>query len=144
MRNYATDNDVIKDLFLKLIEGGMGNLITGDVYLKTKPFNSSYEDCVISFLSGRDGQIQTGIVSCNIFVPNIYIADNGGYGYENVDRTELITDKLNEIIHNPIIMYKGKYLWKPNTMVSTFKEEKADYHAHFVHVELQFSNNTCN
>lgn len=143
MRNYATDNDVIQDLYLKLVEGGIGNLITGNFYLKFKPFNSKLEDCVVSFISGRDGQIQTGIVTVNIFVPNVTAYDQGGFGVENYERTEAITKLLNDIVHNDEIMSKGHFYWEPNTMVSTFKEEKADYHAHFVNVQLLFQNSTC-
>lgn len=143
MAKYITDIDVIKDLFLKLVQGGLKDTITGDIYLKKRPRNSSFEDCVISFLSGRDGQTQTGIVICNIFVPNIIVTGTEGYEVENHERIEAITTKLNQIIHNLSIMGIGRYLWKPNTIVSTFEHEKADEHSHFVHVELQVSNNTC-
>lgn len=144
MRNYVTDIDVLQDLYLKLVQGGIGNVITGDMYLKKRPFNSETEDCVVSFLSGRDGQTQTGIVTVNIFVPNVAVSDNGGYQAEDFVRTELITRLLNQVIHDPTIMAKGRYLWKPNTIVSVFELEQADEHAHFVHVEIQFTNNTCN
>lgn len=148
MAKHATDIDVIKDLYLKLVEGGLDDVITGRLYLKKRPpappnCCHDKEDCVVSFLSGRDGQMQTGVVTCNIFVPNAIVSGTKGYKMENVERIEIITDALNSIIHDGRIMQKGRYLWKPNTMVSTFELEQADEHSHFVHVELQFTNNTC-
>ena len=51
------------------------NIIGGDVYLEgTRPNDSKSEDIVISFLTGRDGDIQTGIVVVNAYIPDI---DNG-------------------------------------------------------------------
>lgn len=143
MAKFVTDIEIIEDLFDKLIAGGLGDTITGDIYLKKRPYGSILEDCVVSFLAGTDGQKQVGLVTCNIFVPNIIVSNNNGYEYEDTKRTKAISLKLNDIIHNGLVMQRGRYFWRPNTMVSVFEHEKADEHSHFVHVELAFQNNTC-
>lgn len=143
MGKYVTDIEVIEDLHGKLVAGGLDTTITGSIYLKKRPVKSFLEDCVISFTAGVDGQTQTGMCTCNIFVPNIIIDNTNGYLGENRKRIKVISTKLNQIIHDSSIMQKGRYLWQPNTIVSTFELEQADEHAHFVNVEIQFSNNTC-
>lgn len=50
----------------------LGKMLKGEVYRHgNRPTDATTEDAVVSFLSGLDTQLQTGIVVMNVYVPNI-------------------------------------------------------------------------
>lgn len=94
--------------------------VKGNVYRKgTRPTNrTDKEDVVVSFLSGRDGQIQDGVVVVNCYVPHLNHGDV--YTTKNARRTEEVARMLLNIITPPV---QGNYLLKSDRTVETVEEE---------------------
>ena len=72
--------------------------VSGFVYRKgTRPTGrGAYEDAVVSFLSGLDAQVQTGVVVLNVYVPFIITGDN--YRVKDVRRCTEVTRMLLDIV----------------------------------------------
>lgn len=67
-----TEAEIERDVFRIIKSSGIADEISGTVYRGgMRPMNSQAEDAVVTFLSGEDGQEQTGVVVVNIFVPKI-------------------------------------------------------------------------
>jgi hypothetical protein len=129
---------ILEDFYRKLVKGGLAEIISGRIYLKKRPANSMLEDCVVSLLSGIDGQFQRGAITCNVYVQNIAYPDNAGFLGEDYIRTQAISDKLAEILYNYSLMDDGEYKFRLNNIISTYELEAANAHQHFVHAEINF------
>ena len=71
-----TASQIETDIY-KYFKDKITPLINGQTYRSgVRPLNSQKEDCVISFLTGLDGQYQTGVININIFVPTVKNNDN--------------------------------------------------------------------
>lgn len=95
--------------------------VDGYVYRKgTRPTDrGAFEDTVVAFLSGRDGQIQTGVVVVNVYIPFVLRGDR--YKVKNVPRcTEVTRILLNMVKDNKAP--DGYYLETDRT-VETAEEE---------------------
>ena len=63
-----TASQIEADIY-KYFKDKINTLINGQTYRNgVRPLNSQKEDCVISFLTGLDGQYQTGVININIFI----------------------------------------------------------------------------
>lgn len=71
--SYAlTESQIEKDFYRIIKSSAINSLINGTLYRKgMRPANAKTEDAVVAFLTGLDGQIQTGVVLLNIYVPKI-------------------------------------------------------------------------
>ena len=67
-----TEGQIENDFRNMLCDSKLSKAITGDIYFETmRPRDSKLEDIVIIFTEGDAGEIQTGKVTLNIFVPDI-------------------------------------------------------------------------
>lgn len=133
--SHKTAHTILDDVVASLKAGGIESVITGGIYKKKRPDNSTAEDCVVSFKTGTDGQFQNGVVTVNIYVPNM---DNGqGSTVENVARTRLIESELSRICHQ---LTTGEYLFTPANIAETWEVEEINQH--FVHLDLEFKRTT--
>ena len=70
MNEIKTEKQVEKDIFRIIKASPINTMIGGTLYRKgMRPRNAKTEDAVVAFLSGLDGQFQTGVVLLNIYVP---------------------------------------------------------------------------
>lgn len=70
MNEIKTEKQIEKDIFRIIKESPINTMIGGTLYRKgMRPRNAKTEDAVVAFLSGLDGQFQTGVVLLNIYVP---------------------------------------------------------------------------
>ncbi len=136
---HKTEKSILKDVFIKLREGGIEDIISGKLYIKYRPANSKLEDCVIRMIAGQDSDFQRGAITVNVHVPNIAVYGNNGFLAENEIRTNIISDKLNEIVHDCKFMCSGPYWFEPNVIVSTFPYEEQDAHFHVVNAQFNFT-----
>lgn len=60
--------DAIKGL---LILSGIDNVLSGGIYIATRPLGSNKEDCVLNTTYFDADQLQTGIINVNFHVPNL-------------------------------------------------------------------------
>lgn len=70
MNEIKTEKQIEKDIFRIIKASPINTMIGGTLYRKgMRPRNAKTEDAVVAFLSGLDGQFQTGVVMLNIYVP---------------------------------------------------------------------------
>jgi hypothetical protein len=129
---HKTSHSILDDVVSRLKSAGFDGFIGGHIYKKKRPDNSTAEDCVVSFKAGIDGQIQTGTVTVNVYVPDVNIGQ-GTLG-EDVARTRAIEAELNIICR---AFTNGEYLFTPANIVETWEEEEIKQH--FVHLDLNFN-----
>ena len=71
-----TQNEILTDIY-KIIKNSPINALNGGIYKKTRPTNSSLQDCVISLISGVNGKfLQDAGLYVKIFYLDIKDSDN--------------------------------------------------------------------
>ena len=91
-----TEMQIERDFYSFIKSSDLGKAIKGEVYRsEMRPANAKTEDLVIKFLAGLDGQIQTGVVIFNLYVPDIPFGSDGKYTANNVQLTD------NKILQHP-------------------------------------------
>ena len=138
MRKIA--EEIEEDVFKLVKASSIASGISGGVYRNgTRPFNSTGEDAVINFLTGIDGQKQTGIVNINIYVPDI---DSGNeLLVKNVSRCKqvgIILKDFKESLTGSRINTERNGYWFKHTgdLIRTFEEEEINQH--YVNLRLEF------
>ena len=66
-----TDIEIKDDIYNYLKGSSLESAVTGGLYKRVRPTNSTSEDIVISVLANQNGQIQEAFINVNI-----YVADN--------------------------------------------------------------------
>lgn len=91
--DFKTAEEVESDVYTAVKEYLAGK-IKGYTYRRdVRPTSrSDKEDAVVSFLSGLDGQVQTGVVVVNVYVPNERKGDH--YSVKNVARSTAVSRTL--------------------------------------------------
>lgn len=130
-----TGKQVQGDIY-KLLKGStICSMISGDVYRNGyRPRNSSLEDAVVTFTAGLPDQIQTGVVTVNIYVPDIDPYDNGVF-VEDGQRTEELERLAAEWVDS-LTAAVSCYAFKLQQTIYT--EEEAEINQHFVVVKLGY------
>ena len=125
-----TGGQIELDVF-GLLKDELEGIVSGGVYLQgTRPFDSRKEDAVVSFLTGTEGDVQTGALNVNVYVPDI---DMGGEKrVKDVRRCVEVERLLVGLISKP----KSEYRFSLGQTISTFAE--ADIEQHFVNVRLRY------
>ena len=85
-----TETEIERDVFRIIKASSLSSEIGGKVYRRgMRPMNSQAEDAVVTFLSGEEGQEQTGVVVLNVFIPKTLFG-SGTNKVENLPRVEEI------------------------------------------------------
>lgn len=103
--DFKTAEEVEGDIYTA-VKTYLKGRINGEAYRRgARPTNrGDKEDAVVSFLSGLDGQVQTGVVVVNVYVPNEKRGDS--YSVKNVARsTEVARTLLNMLKETRISGY---------------------------------------
>ncbi len=130
-----TGKQVQGDIYRLLRESDLAAVLTGDVYRGgLRPRDSDKEDAVVIFTTGLPTEPEEGIVTVNIFVPDIDPFDDGVL-VENGERTEELEGLAAEWIES-LTADKSCYLFDLQQAIYT--EEEADIHQHFVVVKLHY------
>lgn len=131
-----TAKDIQTD-FLSLLKGSdLASMVNGTIYRDgLRPRDSKKEDIVIIYSAGEDdGEIQSGIVTLNIYVPDITPYKNG-IMVENAARTAKIERAAQEWFETA----KGampEYIFRLYNTVHTSADE--DINQHFVVVQVKY------
>lgn len=134
-----TASQIEADIY-KYFKDKINPLINGQTYRNgVRPLNSQKEDCVISFLTGLDGQYQTGVININIFVPLVKNSDNQ-YRKDFV-RCDAIERALMPIIEESETDLRN-YRLQLHQMIQTFEE--TDIKQFFINAKIKFRYNTFN
>lgn len=130
-----TGKQVQGDIYQLLKGSTICSMISGDVYRNGyRPRNSSLEDAVVTFTAGLPDQIQTGVVTVNIYVPDIDPYDNGVF-IEDGQRTEELERLAAEWVDS-LTAAVSCYAFKLQQTIYT--EEEAEINQHFVVVKLGY------
>lgn len=127
-----TGSEIEQDVFDIIASSSLSEEIGGEVYKEgTRPLDPKTEDAVVSFVTGLDGQIQTGVVNINIYVPNI---DNGSRVLvKDSARCKYLERKADEIIR---ALKPTDYRFSLGGIIQTFRLEEME--TYFVNVKLKF------
>lgn len=130
-----TSKQVEGDIFQLLKDSTLYTMISGDVYRAGyRPRDSRKEDAVVKFTTGLADEIQTGVVTVNIFVPDIDPYENGVL-VEDGERTEEL-EKLADAWVESLTAEVSCYLFKLQQTIYT--EAEPDINQHFVVVKLKY------
>ena len=134
-----TASQIEADIY-KYFKGKIDSLINGQTYRNgVRPLNSQKEDCVISFLTGLDGQYQTGVININIFVP--LVKNNDNQYRKDFVRCDAIEQDLMPIIEEAKTSLRN-YRLQLHQMIQTFEE--TDIKQFFINAKIKFRYNTFN
>ena len=134
-----TASQIEADIY-KYFKDKIDPLINGQTYRNgVRPLNSQKEDCVISFLTGLDGQYQTGVININIFVP--LVKNNDNQYRKDFVRCDTIEQALMPIIENAKTDLRN-YRLQLHQMIQTFEE--TDIKQFFINAKVKFRYNTFN
>ncbi|MEB3041269.1 hypothetical protein [Capnocytophaga gingivalis] len=134
-----TASQIEADIY-KYFKDKINPLINGQTYRNgVRPLNSQKEDCVISFLTGLDGQYQTGVININIFVP--LVKNNDNQYRKDFVRCDTIEQALMPIIEEAETDLRN-YRLQLHQMIQTFEE--TDIKQFFINAKIKFRYNTFN
>lgn len=131
-----TAKQIQGDVYNLLKSSPLASMITGEVYRGGyRPRDSRKEDAVVIFTAGLPYEVQTGVVTINIFVPDIDPYDNGVL-VEDGARTAQIERLAQEWVQS-LTCDKSNYRFRLQSTIMT--EEESDINQHFVVMKLAYS-----
>ena len=131
-----TGSEIQDDIYQLLRQSTLTGTLTGKVYKDGyRPRDSGKEDAIVIFTAGVPGQIESGIVTVNIFVPDIDPYDNGIWvkDGERCGQIEAEAQKWVDSITAGVI---PGYIIRLNTTIHT--EEEPAIRQHFVVIKLKY------
>lgn len=130
-----TAKQIQGDVYTFLKDSVLCSMISGDVYRNgLRPRDSRKEDAVVIFTTGLPDQIQTGVVTVNIYVPDIDPYGNGVL-VEDGRRTAELESLAAEWVES---LSAGLSNYRFRLQQTIYTEEDADIRQHFVVVKLRF------
>ena len=130
-----TGKQVQGDIYRLLKDSTLYTMISGEVYRSgNRPRDSKLEDAVVIFTTGIPDQIQTGVVTVNIFVPDIDPYQDGTLR-EDGERTEEM-ERLAQAWVDSLTAEVSCYKFRLMQTIHT--AEEADINQHFVVVKLAY------
>nr|DAK10612.1 MAG TPA: hypothetical protein [Caudoviricetes sp.] len=131
-----TGKQIEGDIYNFLRNSTLFSMISGAVYrAENRPRDSRLEDAVVRFTAGLPNQIQTGVVTINIFIPDIDPYNNGVF-VEDSKRAEFLEQhaaKWVDSLSAAISCYKFKLQQTICTIADTAIKQ------HFIAIKLGYS-----
>lgn len=132
---FKTGKQVQEDVYRLLRDSTLSSMISGAVYRKgERPRNSKVEDAVVIFTTGLPDQIQTGVVTVNIYVPDIDPFGNGVLTEDSKRTAEI--ESLAQAWVNELVADVNTYNF--SLQLTIYTEAEADIHQHFVVIRLKY------
>lgn len=130
-----TGKQIQGDIYRLLRGSDLCEFISGNVYRNgMRPRDSRNEDAIVTFTSGLPDQIQTGVVTINIFVPDIDPYGNG-VRVEDGSRTEQI-ERMAQKWVDGLTAERSCYKFSLQSTIYTEAEEETNQH--FVVIKLKY------
>lgn len=128
-----TAKEIERYVYKLLKESTIAESISGGVYRKgMRPRDSKLEDAVVIFTAGLSGQIQSGVITINIYVPDIDPYGNGVF-VEDGKRTEELEVMAQRWVES---LKANEFLFSTDDTICT--DEAAEINQHFVVVKLTY------
>ncbi|MCQ2299701.1 MAG: hypothetical protein MJZ81_06225 [Bacteroidales bacterium] len=129
-----SEKTIEKDLFRLISDSQLAKMVNGKVYRAgMRPDGSKSEDIVVKFLTGTEGQIQTGVVVVNIYVPDI-VTKTSGKNLENTSRVEQLEDAVIGFVQD---CRDVEYLYELDGTPQSFAVEEIGQHAVTARIHYQ-------
>lgn len=131
-----TAHEIQGDIYTLLSQSAIAESISGNVYREGyRLHNSRAEDAIVIFTTGENGQIQTGVVTINVYVPDIDIKRQGML-VENGKRCA----ELERIAADWVAsLTLDKTPYKISLQDTIYTEAEPDIHQHFIVIRLRYS-----
>lgn len=130
-----TAKQIQGDVYQLLRNSTLCSMISGDVYRSgLRPRDSKLEDAIVIFTTGLPDQIQTGVVTINIYFPDIDPYNNGVL-VENALRGSQLELLAAEWVDS---LKAGVSNYKFELQQTIYTEAEADINQHFVVVKLKY------
>lgn len=130
-----TQRKVERDFRDRLLASPLAREISGEVYYRgTVPRDKRGEYATVMFTAGHPGQIESGTVTVNVYVPDIDPCDNGVF-MEDMARTEILEELASEWAV-ALEVEDPDYLVSLADSVHTTAEPETD--RHFIVVRLNY------
>lgn len=131
-----TGQQVITDVIALLRQTDLPDAIGGGIYRQgTRPRDSKAEDLVVIFTTADAEQFQKGVVTLNIYVPDIEAPGIDGVNYEDSARCAEIEAAAQSAVES-LKAYRSDYLFRLRDAIFTQRDE--DIRQSFVVVRLGF------
>ena len=129
-----TATEIQGDVYQLLKHSALCSMVSGDVYRAgMRPRDSKLEDIVVIFTAGFTDQIQTGIVTINIYIPDIDPYANGVLVMDS-KRAEELERAAQDWVDS--LTSVNDYLFGLSQTVTTMPDD--NLHQHFVVVKLRY------
>lgn len=129
-----TEKQIEKDVFRIIRNSELRNAIGGTIYREgMRPKNAATEDIVVKFLTGIDGQEQSGIVLVHIYVPNIASVSGDGELVENITRIGQLQELANQVLAD---LEDTEYLFEKDGTPKSYEAEGVEQH--FINVRIKY------
>lgn len=133
-----TEKQIEKDVFRIIRNSELKNAIGGTIYREgMRPKNATAEDIVVKFLTGIDGQEQSGIVLVHIYVPDIASVSGDGELVEDITRIGQLQELANQVLSN---LEDTEYLFEKDGTPKSYEAEGVEQH--FINVRLHYRRKT--
>lgn len=130
-----TSRQIQGDIYRMLKGSLLAGSISGEVYREGyRPRDSRSEDAIVIFTTGTAGEVQSGVVTVNIYVPDIDPYDNGTW-LEDGERTSEI-ELLAQQWVDGLTCDKSRYRFRLRQTIYT--AEEPEIRQHFVVVKLGY------
>ena len=131
-----TGTQIQGDIYRLLKESTLEGMLTGGIYRSGyRPRSSRLEDAVVIFTAGQPDQLQTGVVTVNVYVPDIDPYKNGVLVMDGA-RVETLEKALQEWVESLTCSVSNYKLQLKQTICT---EADEDINQHFIVVKLKYT-----
>lgn len=131
-----TSKQVQGDIYRLLRQSTLASVVSGKVYhAGQRPRDSRMEDAIIIFTAGVPGQIDEGVVTLNIYCPDIDPAESGVW-VEDMERTAELEELAGEWVQHHLSASHTSYRFR--LMQTIYTEAEPSIQQHFVVVKLAY------
>lgn len=122
--------------FLAMLQGSsLATELSGGIYRQgLRPRDSNLEDAVVVFTAGRSDEIQSGVVTIVVFVPDVAPYGNGVF-VEDGARVEQLQGLASEWVQS-LDASKSNYRIRLENTITSHNEEESKQH--FISVVLRY------
>lgn len=134
MSAAKTEMQIERDFFLLVKHSTLGQSIKGTVYRsEMRPADAATEDLIVKFYTGVDGQVQTGTIILDLYVPDV---PYGNSGRKVSDKQRI--GELQELIQSFVNDNEDtEYLME--TEISPYTIEVEDIEQHCIKSRIKFN-----
>lgn len=132
-----TQSDIEGDFYTLLRESPVASLISGGVYRTGyRPKDSRLEDAVVIVTATQTGQVQTGVVTIHVYVPDT--PDAAGDLVKDGERCATLERALQDWVDTSLTAARSSYRIEQQGAVSTEPVEPDSPQQHFVVAMLKY------